>query len=357
MRENFSTKTKENLARRVAYRCSFPGCGRITIGAGHKNSSDVVNLGEEAHINAASPQGPRFDPLMTFDQRTSIDNGIWMCRSHAKLIDADFHNYSALTIKQWKKIAEEKTFDLLETLEKEKVEIPTTFISIGHNIVFEGVWSSANENIWEFNVKNFVIGNMDLLKKFNEEVTVDSLRYIVIESQGDGRFIYGNLNWKIEEDKYKISLTPKEKSPRTTPYNMSDISANFEFENGDIKIVKGEDCAKQTIQIALSLDFGELFYAPSFGSFSSHYYWQFKENPEILKRLLKLEITRLISIPYLDSSSGRATPPLDFINRVLDIDFGNLNLSGNKLPIKLKLEWGDGKIWEDTLSIFIHPKK
>lgn len=55
MRDNFTLKTKETLAKRVAWRCSFPGCGRITVGAGHKDNNHVINLGEACHIYAASP--------------------------------------------------------------------------------------------------------------------------------------------------------------------------------------------------------------------------------------------------------------------------------------------------------------
>ena len=100
MRDEFTRKTKETLAKRVAWRCSFPGCERITIGPGHKNSVDIINMGEAAHINAASILGPRYDERMSTVQRSSIENGIWMCRQHAKMIDSDAINYSAETLKQ-----------------------------------------------------------------------------------------------------------------------------------------------------------------------------------------------------------------------------------------------------------------
>lgn len=354
MRENFSIKTKDILAKRVAFKCSFLGCHKITIASGHKNSSDITNLGEAAHIYAASPNGPRYDPNMSFDERTSIDNGIWMCRHHARIIDADHTNYSAETLKQWKKIAEELSFEALELNLSENVQIPTTYISLGNEIVFEGIWTSANENIWEFNIKRFILGSTENIKNFNEDVLSEYSRFIIIESQGDGRKIEGKLNWKIHNDEYYIIVTPKDKASRTTPYEMSDISMDLTFEDGDFKIVKGEDCAKQLIRIALSTQIGDLKYAPLFGSYISFYYWKFKDDIKLLKRLIKLEVIRLISISFYDSMSDKETPQLDFINRILDIEILHVDLLHNNLPVKIKLEWGDGKIWEDIINIYIN---
>ncbi|WP_303917881.1 hypothetical protein [Draconibacterium sediminis] len=357
MRDDFSNKTKDTLAKRVAWRCSFPGCGRLTIGPGHKDSSDFVNLGEAAHINAASFNGPRFDETMTSEQRKSIDNGIWMCRHHARMIDSDYFNYSSATLRQWKKLAEEETYRLLKELERDDIKKPTTLIAIGQEIVFEGIWKAVNNGNWIFEVDKFVLGDENKLIDFNNSRRTELENYIVIETQGDGRIINGELNWELIEGKYQISLKVADKSPRTTPYGMKDLSAKLEFTDGDLKLVEGEECAKQTIMITLSTDFGDMWYSPDFGSFFSAYYWAFKDNPELLHRLIKLEITRLISIPHQDSFDKEKRPPLDFINRVIEIKIENLEIENHQIPIKLRLEWGDGKLWEDMIGIYIKPKE
>ncbi|WP_418408080.1 hypothetical protein [Alistipes sp.] len=362
MRDNFSTKVKEVLAKRVGYRCSFPGCNRITIGPGHKSASDIVNLGEAAHIYAASPNGPRYDPSMTPEDRASINNGVWMCRGHAKIIDSDFTNYSAETIQQWKEIAENNTFVCLESLDSGLISTPTTLISIGSTIVFEGIWESANDGVWKFIIKKFLIGDIEDIRGFNDDIKSDLLRYIVIESQGDGRYIDGKLNWEFDNNTYSISINPKDKAERTTPYNMCDIAMNFdthdiEIVDGSLGMVKGENCAKQTIILTLSSNFGDFLSSPTLGSYTSYYYWKYKDNEPLLKKLLKLEITRLISIPHKDGIDKAERPPLNFINRILDVDILSLDLVENKLPIKLKLEWGDGKIWEDSMNVFIKSKE
>ncbi|WP_461629513.1 hypothetical protein [Labilibaculum euxinus] len=357
MRDDFSNKTKDTLAKRVAWRCSFPGCGRLTIGPGHKDSSDTVNLGEAAHINAASSNGPRFDETMTSEQRKSIDNGIWMCRHHARMIDSDYFNYSSATLKQWKRLAEDETYRLLKELERGEIKQPTTLIAIGQEIVFEGIWKAVNNGNWIFEVEQFILGNENKLIDFNNSHNNNLERYIVIETQGDGRVIKGELNWEFVDGKYQISLKVEDKSPRTTPYGMKDLSHKFEIENGDLKLVEGEECAKQTIMLTLSTDFGDMWYSPSFGSFFSAYYWAFKDNQELLLRLFKLEITRLISIPHQDSFDKEKRPPLDFINRVIDIKIANIEIANYQIPIQLRLEWGDGKLWEDVIGVYIKPKE
>ena len=106
-REDFSVAAKEALAKRVGYRCSNPSCGAETVGP-HSDAMRFSNLGVASHITAASPGGPRFDASLTTDQRVSIDNGVWLCQSCAKLIDSDVARYSAQMLAQWKVDAEAK---------------------------------------------------------------------------------------------------------------------------------------------------------------------------------------------------------------------------------------------------------
>ena len=65
MRDEFSVKTKEKLAKRVAYRCSNPQCRKPTIGP--KDESDgTISIGEAAHIRAASPGLEIVDARITY---------------------------------------------------------------------------------------------------------------------------------------------------------------------------------------------------------------------------------------------------------------------------------------------------
>lgn len=59
-----------------------------------------------AHITAASPGGARYNPDLTPSERGSFNNGIWLCQSHAKLIDDDELHYTCALLHDWKETAE-----------------------------------------------------------------------------------------------------------------------------------------------------------------------------------------------------------------------------------------------------------
>lgn len=103
-REEFSDETKKIIAKRAAYRCSFPGCDRVTIGPG-KAFDKVTLVGEAAHIYSASRKGPRGQSDLTSQQLCSPQNGIWFCRVHSRIPDLNngrdyppsmLHSYKAL---------------------------------------------------------------------------------------------------------------------------------------------------------------------------------------------------------------------------------------------------------------------
>ena len=93
MRDDFSSATKSLLAKRVGYHCSNIFCGRLTIGAGSEENK-AVSIGVAAHIKAAAPGGPRYDPYMRPEERKAPSNGIWLCQSCSKLIDSDSLKYT-----------------------------------------------------------------------------------------------------------------------------------------------------------------------------------------------------------------------------------------------------------------------
>ena len=105
MRDNFSARVKDLLAKRVGYRCSNPSCRQPTSGP-HNDITKVVNVGVAAHITAAAFGGPRYDPSLTSKQRISADNGIWLCQKCAKLIDSDAVRYTLNKLNDWKRRSE-----------------------------------------------------------------------------------------------------------------------------------------------------------------------------------------------------------------------------------------------------------
>ena len=107
-RDNFSEATKRILAIRVGYRCSNPNCNALTVGPASQPRK-IINVGEAAHITAASPGGPRYDPRINSQERIDIANGIWLCRKCAKMVDDDPNTYSAIILRGWKRLTEQTT--------------------------------------------------------------------------------------------------------------------------------------------------------------------------------------------------------------------------------------------------------
>ncbi len=357
MRDNFSSKTKRTLADRVAWKCSFPGCSQITIGP-NVTQDKSTNLGEAAHISAASEDGPRYNPNMTQDERKSIENGIWMCRHHARLIDNDFYNYSAATLQQWKLIAEENAYKKITEIGSNHRNHPYTLVAIDNDIVFEGVWLSAKNDTWKFEINKFIIGSIELMIDKSTSVN-NSCSFVVVESQGDGRVLKEPLYWELFNNKYIVSLIVRDKSIRKSPHSIVGgialgIDGEIIIENRTMKRIKGVDYAIQLVITCLNIGFGELREGPTIGTNLSTYYWRFRDNLDQLGKLAKLDVTRLVSIPEL-VNNGSSMPPLNFINRIIDVEILNNGvLNNDKLGVKLKLEWADGTYWENTIAIRIN---
>ncbi len=105
MRDDFNEDIKRRIAGRVGYRCSNPRCRNPTSGPGI-DPDRALNIGVAAHITAASPGGPRFDPSLRADQRSSIENAVWLCQRCGTLVDRDWIQFTVDLLRDWKQRAE-----------------------------------------------------------------------------------------------------------------------------------------------------------------------------------------------------------------------------------------------------------
>lgn len=81
---------RKTLWTRARNQCAFPGCLQaLTLDAPDARTgvTDVVLLGEEAHIRARSEGGPRYDP--EFTDVNGYENLVLMCPTHHAMIDAN----------------------------------------------------------------------------------------------------------------------------------------------------------------------------------------------------------------------------------------------------------------------------
>lgn len=96
-------------------RCSNPACQLPTFGP-RQGEEGFVNVGDAAHITAASPGGPRYNPSLTSEQRRHPSNGIWLCKVHAMQVDSDEKTFTVKILHTWKKSAEDRAFHAILTL-------------------------------------------------------------------------------------------------------------------------------------------------------------------------------------------------------------------------------------------------
>ena len=169
-RDNFNSLTWHKLRDSAGNVCSFPGCHVHTHGAS-SDGEGTVGIGVACHIKAAAPGGPRYDERQTKDQRKHSDNGIWMCQTHSKLIDADDSAFEVETLRQWKRDAEARSNSLLNQksfTEKEvKVAAEQGSVDLLHRFV-----NRANDPL-ETPVAEIVKGYESNLENLDSRFTVE----------------------------------------------------------------------------------------------------------------------------------------------------------------------------------------
>jgi hypothetical protein len=358
MRAEFSNDIKRKLASRVAYRCSFSGCKRITIGPANDGDESTTLLGEAAHIYSASPNGPRSNPNMTDEERKAITNGIWMCKSHARQIDADEINFSAETLLLWKRQAEQDTYNELTSLDHPQNASVTTLIEISE-IFFWGAWASTSENSWTFEIDEFVVGTVSEVRELvTKYPTLEAWRkYVLVESQGDGRKIESLTLTTNAAGKLIIICTILPKTPRTNPHEQeADIAIGDDFdlilEDNDMGMVHGLDSAIQTMRIALNWEIGSWWGAPLIGSRLNQFCKRYESDTKLLNMMAKLEIVRLFTVStpgYFNEISQH--PDFAFINRIHKVVVGKNPNDNDSLILNIELEWGNNEYWKGSLIV------
>lgn len=107
-RDEFSQPTVLALAKRASFVCSNPECRALTIAPATTDLMAVVYIGKAAHICAAAAKGPSFDRAMTTEQRSGIDNAIFLCAVCADMIDKNGgREFTVERLREWKRQHEE----------------------------------------------------------------------------------------------------------------------------------------------------------------------------------------------------------------------------------------------------------
>lgn len=179
-RDDFPRTTKRLLAERVNLFCSNPKCNKPTSGPS-TNPEASISIGVAAHIAAAAPGGKRYDPTMSPSERKNIKNGIWLCQDCAKLIDSDEKKFTTELLHEWKRQAEARITELLESSGSITLTGNTTIIAQSNFLdQLAGYLSNDTENNLEQRRSDWRAGKKEDVKHWLRSLKEDRNRWDVI---------------------------------------------------------------------------------------------------------------------------------------------------------------------------------
>lgn len=356
-RDEFSESTKSRLAMRAGYRCSMPGCNQQTIGPSDESPEGVINVGVAAHICAAAPNGPRYAPDMTREQRRGIRNGIWLCATHGQEVDRDVIRFTSERLMDYKEKHE-------RAMQSEMNAGRGSFrgadlVALGSELVCIGELSGTAGREWTIRVGHFVEGDLRGVIEFGERFDqMDPYdRYLIVNSLGDGRLLARPPKWRRDGLFIEISCVVEEMFPRINAQKLGRTFAtnsnnDIFVEDKSIATVEGLDALPQRIKESFSMLLGESPFHPKAGSRLKEYFDAFEDSPW-LPRLVRLEVIRLACIPLRDRANRCDYTPLQCVLCVEEIEQLDAARTTGWVKFRFKLDVKGVGQWECQIPIFI----
>ncbi|WP_285748623.1 hypothetical protein [Lentzea sp. NBRC 105346] len=81
---DYTPATRAALTAFSSGKCYWPGCGEQLLRLVNGKYRMALDI---AHIRALNPDGPRYDPAMTDQERNDFPNLIYLCRVHHRVVD------------------------------------------------------------------------------------------------------------------------------------------------------------------------------------------------------------------------------------------------------------------------------
>lgn len=353
-RDDFPEKTKRIVALRAGYRCSFSGCRQLTSGPSEESETAVTSIGEAAHISAASPGGKRYLASISAEGRSSIENAIWLCVNHARLIDRDSETYSIAVLQKMKQDHEAWC---ASEIRSRSISSPADLFAIGPDVVCLGEMTRVVEAEWDFQINHFIVGDLAKLVAFIDGFWQSPPydRYVLDNSVGDGRVLAGSPSLTKNQERYIASCPVQHKFPRIDAASLEadlalSASNDLIIEKGDLRLVSGLAALPQKIRMGLSIQKGELLFDRDLGARLAEYYNLLRGSPW-LEHLFKLEVIRQAAIPYTDTLSGMPHTPLQCVERVWGVEVLVEDPKNQSLPIRVDLEVKGVGRWQHEMFI------
>ena len=356
-RDDFPQHTKNAVALRAGHVCSFDGCGQSTAGPSEEAPEAVTMIGVAAHICAAAPGGPRYDRTMTPEERSHIDNGIWLCQTHSVVIDRDEVTYTSDVLRQMKRRHEESRSFAPASL---RAAAADDVIAIGDGIIGVGEFLGVDASGWRARLKHFIIGDPLELVSYasNFSSLTPSNQYVLMNAIGDGRVLREAPAITRKGNEYDITFAIQTSYPRVraqdigSTFAISPETGDMFVKDGNIARVSGLDALPQNLQTSLGLAMGESPFHRRAGSRISLFYRDFAKT-RWLEQLIKMEIIRLASIPAVDEVTRATYTSLRCVDLVREVEVLADSPTKQRLPVRVALDVHGVGRWQHDISIFI----
>jgi hypothetical protein len=237
--DNFNKQTKQFVALRAGLPWSFTGCPQRTAGPSEESAMAVTIVGDAAHICAAAPSGRRYVASMSPEERSHIDNAIWLCATHARLVDRDEVTFTIEGLRQMRRDRESACAREIQLASNQSVHAHD-LIAVGPEIVCTGELLGINGSEWSLHISNFVSGDFHALIAYGEKFpqSPQGDRYIIVNALGDGRVLAAAPNLTKSESGYLLQCRIEPSFPRIAAQKLGSQWATS-TENGDLFLEKG----------------------------------------------------------------------------------------------------------------------
>lgn len=306
-----------------------------------------MRIGIAAHISAAAsgPGARRYDPFLSAEQRSSIENGIWVCAGCSSIIDRDEVRFTTSVLHNLRR--DHIEFARLGQQDDHDVGI----IAIGPSIYAGGQVQRLNGRNVSFQLTFFLSGTSnDLYSYVSQFSSFDRLeQYVVVSELGHGGLLSGAPEIERNGPFWTLHFTWDEPAPRRSASDLSGMCENTG------RFIEGEQYWRQTFQRVLGEPTRSWFANMEGGSHFSELYETLRSSVWF-EHLLKCELIRLSSVPAAARLGSAATghPPFECVSHVRDVSVPSHAIESHRLAVNVEFDLQGYGRWSDTLSVFLY---
>lgn len=218
-------KTHKMLWGRSGNKCAFPDCNKELV-LDETETDDSSIVGDEAHIVAKEPNGPRGDSILSSNDRDKYDNLILLCKVHHKLVDDQPNTYTVEKLSEMKRKHTERIQGRpdYDQLKQRDDELYSTYIEKWASMVNLDEWNNWGSYVFGGGQPSISVNQYNNLREANEYIfsRVWPKRYPAIENA------FLNFSHVLNDfltvfDKHKVKLRADDDSYRTEKFYKKDI--------------------------------------------------------------------------------------------------------------------------------------